>query len=331
MGHGDTKYVTLEEQLAIFLYTSVTGLFIRHVEERFQRANGTISKWVFQSLVMIIYANQIIDTFEKWLSYSHLNLFMANMFEVQPAMILSLPGFVITANYGLFSKDALEPLMVAIYPSLHLLPSKVSIVIEKAFFHRIVFSYVTLTCSSHIFLQAGKVLQQILGSGLMHWQEGFQHLKDFIILQMQDFLIARNFLSLSMVFGIISRSGVLQVFGMCLSDINLIYLIFFINSPTNAKELFNLRHAQARNVIECIFGVLKQWFRILLLPPHYQLDFQARIPVALCALQNFIQEIDHNEGVIPTDPYQAAHAPFPSDIVIAMVMGLLELYGRCRN
>ena len=46
MGHGDTRYVTLEEQLAIFLYTSVTGLSIRHVGERFQRANRTISKWV---------------------------------------------------------------------------------------------------------------------------------------------------------------------------------------------------------------------------------------------------------------------------------------------
>jgi hypothetical protein len=44
MGHGDTRYVMLEEQLAIFLYTSVTGLSIRHVGERFQRANGTISK-----------------------------------------------------------------------------------------------------------------------------------------------------------------------------------------------------------------------------------------------------------------------------------------------
>ncbi|KAF8817100.1 hypothetical protein BYT27DRAFT_7075532 [Phlegmacium glaucopus] len=131
---------------------------------------------------------------------------MANMFKVQPPMILSLPKFMITANYGLFSKDALEPLMVAICPSLHYclfsnaqkystLPSKVSIGIKKTFFHRTVSSYVTLTCSSHIFLQAGKVLQQILGSGLMHWQEGFQHLKDFIILQMQDFLIARNFLS----------------------------------------------------------------------------------------------------------------------------------------
>ena len=44
MGHGDTRYVTLEEQLGIFLYMSVTGLSVRHVGERFQRANGTISK-----------------------------------------------------------------------------------------------------------------------------------------------------------------------------------------------------------------------------------------------------------------------------------------------
>ena len=80
------------------------------------------------------------------------------------------------------------------------------------------------------------------------------------------------------------------------------------------KELFNIRHAQARNVIERIFGVLKQRFRILLLPPHYPLDFQACIPAALCALQNFIQEIDHDEGAIPSDPYQSAYTPFSPDI-----------------
>ena len=35
--------VTVEEQAAIFLYTCVTGLSIRHVGERFQRSNETIS------------------------------------------------------------------------------------------------------------------------------------------------------------------------------------------------------------------------------------------------------------------------------------------------
>jgi DNA-binding NarL/FixJ family response regulator len=46
-GYGDSRYVTLEEQLAIFLYMSVTGLSIRHVGERFQRSNETVSKYVY--------------------------------------------------------------------------------------------------------------------------------------------------------------------------------------------------------------------------------------------------------------------------------------------
>ena len=41
-----SKHVYLEEQLAIFLYTCVTGLSLRHVSERFQRANDTTSKYV---------------------------------------------------------------------------------------------------------------------------------------------------------------------------------------------------------------------------------------------------------------------------------------------
>ena len=44
IGYSDSRHVKLEEQLAIFLYTCVTGLSIRHVGERFQRANDTISK-----------------------------------------------------------------------------------------------------------------------------------------------------------------------------------------------------------------------------------------------------------------------------------------------
>lgn len=45
-GCRDSKHVPLEEQLAIFLYASVTGLSIRHIGERFQRSNETISKYV---------------------------------------------------------------------------------------------------------------------------------------------------------------------------------------------------------------------------------------------------------------------------------------------
>jgi hypothetical protein len=44
MGYTNSKHVSLEEQLAIFLYACVTGLTIRHLGERFQRSNDTISK-----------------------------------------------------------------------------------------------------------------------------------------------------------------------------------------------------------------------------------------------------------------------------------------------
>ena len=38
--------ITVEEQAAIFLYTCVTGLSLRHVAERFQHSQETISKYV---------------------------------------------------------------------------------------------------------------------------------------------------------------------------------------------------------------------------------------------------------------------------------------------
>jgi hypothetical protein len=46
LGHTSSRYVSLEEQLAIFLYTCVTGLTIRHVGEHFQRSNDTISRYI---------------------------------------------------------------------------------------------------------------------------------------------------------------------------------------------------------------------------------------------------------------------------------------------
>ena len=42
-GYTSSRHVSLEEQLAIFLYMCITGLTIRHVGERFQRSNDSIS------------------------------------------------------------------------------------------------------------------------------------------------------------------------------------------------------------------------------------------------------------------------------------------------
>ena len=43
-GVRSSRYVSIEEQLAIFLYTVVTGLPCTHVGERFQRSSSTITK-----------------------------------------------------------------------------------------------------------------------------------------------------------------------------------------------------------------------------------------------------------------------------------------------
>jgi hypothetical protein len=59
--------------------------------------------------------------------------------------------------------------------------------------------------------------------------------------------------------------------------------------PKNYKELFNLRHAQARNVIERIFGVVKRRFRLLVVAPEYNLETQAKMVPAICVLHNFIR------------------------------------------
>lgn len=59
--------------------------------------------------------------------------------------------------------------------------------------------------------------------------------------------------------------------------------------PQDMYELFNLRHASLRNVVERIFGVLKARFRILLLAPRgYSLETQVKVLYALTAAHNFM-------------------------------------------
>ena len=59
-GYTSSRHVTLEEQLAIFLYTCVTGLSLTHVCERFQRAMDTTSKCVHSLLFITIIADLFV-------------------------------------------------------------------------------------------------------------------------------------------------------------------------------------------------------------------------------------------------------------------------------
>ena len=59
--------------------------------------------------------------------------------------------------------------------------------------------------------------------------------------------------------------------------------------------MFNLCHASAHNVVEWIFGILKQHFWILHNPPEYNMNIQALVPPVLTVLHNFIQEYNPEE------------------------------------
>jgi hypothetical protein len=65
-GLKDERHVGANEQVAMFLYMCVTGLSVRHVGERFQRSNETISKSVntngLKSLICLIDNYQILPS-----------------------------------------------------------------------------------------------------------------------------------------------------------------------------------------------------------------------------------------------------------------------------
>ena len=59
--------------------------------------------------------------------------------------------------------------------------------------------------------------------------------------------------------------------------------------PQNHRELFNLRHAQLRNHVERIIGILKKRYPILKAATSYDIDTQVDISMACCVMHNFIR------------------------------------------
>ena len=59
--------------------------------------------------------------------------------------------------------------------------------------------------------------------------------------------------------------------------------------PQSYQELFNLRHAQLRNHIERIIGILKKRYDILKAATSYDINTQVDISMACCMLHNFIR------------------------------------------
>jgi hypothetical protein len=63
--------------------------------------------------------------------------------------------------------------------------------------------------------------------------------------------------------------------------------------PRNYKELFNLRHAQLRNVVERIFGVAKKRFAILRNGSNFDEHKNAELIIAFLLIFNFFRIFDN--------------------------------------
>ena len=64
--------------------------------------------------------------------------------------------------------------------------------------------------------------------------------------------------------------------------------------PQNYEELFNLRHASARNTVERIFGVFKREFHLFKTAPEYPMNMQAMFVPALSVVHNFVSTHDQD-------------------------------------
>ena len=110
----------------------------------------------------------------------------------------------------------------------------------------------------------GKDQQQMQPSFTMHKQVTSPSLPGNITLLMLDLVHVTPCLFHTEVFTIILQSGEELLFGK--------------KKNLNHEELFNLRCASTRNVIEQIFGSFENSFSILTHPPEYDMDIQAHLP-----------------------------------------------------
>ncbi|KAF7307793.1 Transposon en spm sub-class [Mycena kentingensis (nom. inval.)] len=263
LGYTQSRYVSLEEKLAIFLYSCVTGLSIRHVGERFQRSNETISICWTRSRTPRFYNR-----------YVHL-----------PTDTTPLPSkFKNNPKFFPFFEDALGAIDGSHIPSW---PSK-----EERQFHRDrkgqVSQNILCCCSFNMLFQYSVTGYD--GSAADATMFAQSRMEDFAIPDGKYYLADAGFPSCRVL--LVPYRGVryhLKEWGRA----NL--------APVNAQELFNLRHAQARNVVERIFGVLKKRWACLCSPLKYDMTVQARIPSALIAIHNLLLRYDPMEALNAAD------------------------------
>ncbi|KAL7199744.1 hypothetical protein ACSBR2_021950 [Camellia fascicularis] len=86
-------------------------------------------------------------------------------------------------------------------------------------------------------------------------------------------------------------------------------------TPSNYQEYFNMKHAQARNVIERCFRLLKMRWAILRSASYYPIRTQNRIITACCLLHNFIRREMAIDPIEDDDDDEENQPPMGDDFI----------------
>ncbi|CAA7270773.1 unnamed protein product [Cyclocybe aegerita] len=251
--------VSVEEQAAIFLYACVTGLSIRHLGERFQRSNDTISKY-FQKVLNAVSSGPFYDLYVKL-----------------PDLSTPIPDYILTnSKFFPYFRSVLGAL-----DGTHINAFTSAADQHASHDHKggITQNFLAACSFDFHFLY---IINGFEGSAADATMYLHAHLLDFAIPQGKYYIADAGFAICDTL--LVPYHGVhyhLAEWGQ--AGVR----------PANKEELYNLCHAQAPNVVECIFGVLKKRWDILNRPPQYDLSIQAKIPAGLGSVHNFI--MDHNE------------------------------------
>ncbi|CAN6297546.1 unnamed protein product [Urochloa humidicola] len=82
--------------------------------------------------------------------------------------------------------------------------------------------------------------------------------------------------------------------------------------PQTAKELYNLHHSRARNVVERCFGLLKKKWAILRTESFFDIKDQIRIINACFVLHNFARDRQHHMDDLLLQEIDAELAAMPN-------------------
>ena len=244
------KYVSTEEQLAIFLACMHKGFSNRVLQERFQRSGWTIS----------VIFHEVLQCFMR----------LSERWVTDP-----------TPRYqrGVLSDDSINPFFIHCVGAIDGTHIPVVVKISDSELCRNRKSRVTQNCMMMVDFDS-RFRYVMTG-----W-EGSAHdgrvLRDA---QKQGFSIPLGKFVLADA-GYALESTVLTPYKRVIYHISAWGRGKRRRAPKSAKELFNLCHAHARNVVERTYDIVKSKWQILKEIPRFDADIQASIILAACIMHN---------------------------------------------